>query len=377
MQTQLGVHAQPVSVAVGALPDESTPKSLAKTSTQELSLTFMQKIQALVVALVNPRFTNFSRPFLLTLVVVVFTVATMSGIFVYNIGAGTEVCVTTVQFPQVFDSYHRQRQWIKRTKMPIPIEGLPSNVKVEVSVSLCIERAQVSVPGDLGWSYWWMNADPQAEGYRLPPPVMNECYPPPGFMQGFETAERYEGTDDCGTACHKERYAPTTANKWTGEKDEVYIIGLCDPDAYQITTSWNDGNKRVQGAKAIESLGNEFVAVQCPALQGGGGSVSWSIVYQQRTTTCTTTKPTFVAAAGTALAYSSYIEMLVTLLCVVGFTKTGVMHMKKKVEMSVLLSEDASVMTRDPELKEELDRLKEQVALLMRESVQVRCTCTH
>ena len=69
--------------------------------------------------------------------------------------------------------------------------------------------------------------------------------------------------------------------------------------------------------------------------------------------------------------------MLVTLLCVVGFTKTGVMHMKKKVEMSVLLSEDASVMTRDPELKEELDRLKEQVALLMRESVQVRCTCTH
>jgi hypothetical protein len=441
--------SEPASLTVPVVdghPDGQQPGAVAS---KELSLTRTQEMQTLIIALVNPRFTNFSRPFFLAFLVILLTTACTVVILVFEKSNETCACTTSLAHNQVIGTFALHHEYIRKTKdQPVP-EGLSSNVKVNVTVAICIVRAQVSMPGTTeGWSFWWMNTDyVDSKGNRVKatgpagrsvgPTFDANCYPPPGFMAGLPWAENYEGTeavpmfDDTNAKCYADRYAdlknafgystqqlinhyntngkiegrtfncdgigitdevakeragPTKVNKWSGNPVEANKIELCQADQYTLTTSWKDGQKVVIGAKAIESLGTEFVAVQCPARGGGNGGIPWNIQYEVRVKTCTCQTTTWQAALGTAFAYSTYVEAFGTLLCVVGLTTTGIIHMKKKVSMSLLLSEDTKVEQEEFEqvllelnvLRAEHYALKEQVALLVRERTQVLmslCAC--
>ena len=62
--------SEPASLTVPVVdghPDGQQPGAVAS---KELSLTRTQEMQTLIIALVNPRFTNFSRPFFLAFLVI-------------------------------------------------------------------------------------------------------------------------------------------------------------------------------------------------------------------------------------------------------------------------------------------------------------------
>ena len=100
--------------------------------------------------------------------------------------------------------------------------------------------------------------------------------------------------------------------------------------------------------------------MQCPHMNFLATNLPWIVNYAVAVETCVGSRPVpeWTAAVGTAFAYSSYMEMLVTLVCVVLFTQTGVMHMKKKVAISLLLQEDAGIaeIDKNQQKVEELER---------------------
>ena len=68
-------------------------------------------------------------------------------------------------------------------------------------------------------------------------------------------------------------------------------------------------------------------------------------------------------AGHTALAYGAYFEMTVTALVVTVALRTGLTRMRNKsVPLMVLVGEDDRLLETDPELKEVLDKMKEEIA---------------
>ena len=172
--------------------------------------------------------------------------------------------------------------------------------------------------------------------------------------------------------------APT----WSGEPDTSVEVELCDPDNYQAGRNTikpplgNAPHAVYTGAAAIEGSGEDFEWIQCPAHKTlGSNPIPWTINYKYKLETCTTTSVTMQTALANGFAFSSYAEMLVTVLCVVLFQKLGIMYMKKKVGMSLLLSDDQDPNDKELErelnaLKTEHNALKEQVELLKRKMNQ-------
>ena len=76
------------------------------------ALTTTQKIKAGVISLVNPCFTNYSRPFLLASVVLALTAVGTGVVLFLEMRSEQTSCSSVVQYPQVVGSYRQQREYV-------------------------------------------------------------------------------------------------------------------------------------------------------------------------------------------------------------------------------------------------------------------------
>ena len=371
-----------------------------------LALTTTQNIKAGVISLVNPCFTNYSRPFLLASVVLALTAVGTGVVFFFEMRSQQTSCSSIVQYPQVVGSYRQQRAYVdyldrSRNESVQDASAQTGNVRIRTETSACIQSAHVQVAAthqdpnqDLTIQTMSYAAHLSGTGERpqlshAPGPV-RPCIPPAGFRDGYEVVP-YEldfltpsqPGSQLLTPSQSDLQKLLSAPAWTQQKDAAKKIILCDSFSVgKLCTDWfqSQGKAGYQADYTICEATSEqdfaqrqpglYNQLQCPAITSTAQELPWILTYRYEVLTCTTTRKRLNDAIGTAMAYSSYIEMAITALCVVVFTKMGIIFMTRAVRTSVLLE----LVDDDPQ--EELDRitaelkaLKEQVEKLRQANV--------
>ena len=328
--------------------------------------------QSFIISSINPKFTNFNRPLLLSLLV---GGATFIGVIsIFAVEASRKTCLTT--YPQYFGTVWNTKSFVSSVR----------SADANVAVTICLNRVgALAEPargkGDnIGFR---INGAIQAVSANGNGVVgLEPCYPTKSFM-------RMDFTEVRGCFAQTKDEEPSCGNC-------ISTLGVLDDGTtgYSLSATGKNGPMACSDYWTTQRIdGGSCLNKQCATPDGSAEAIEWCsgedeafantaydrvqdmchstnyfgneipLLTDWTVQTCTSTNP--ATAFGIASGYSSYLELIVTAVIIASLTSGGVlkttMRFRKAFGEALSASMDDDPMTavnmKVKELEEKLEAL--------------------
>jgi len=298
----------------------------------------LAKIQKLFINFINPRLRNYDRPFLLAVLISIFTLVLCVFMLGREMAKKDEIVNTVVTYPQVAGPVGAGNEGpvglFHRMTLAARTEGTDDDDAPRTEIELCIVSSYRLLPSLL---HGGMEQCILPHGLRMGHvmmPMETPRWPNVGPTFHFVPIgdEGGRAVDYCPEAKHGPEHVENADFNIPIHRGCSSLRHNDQGDCWTTVTEAEDNERYMNGENGRDYLdclpldicGPNFAGQKRPHTEGNSdmnhcGHMTQQpvlISYKLRTTTRQIIKKTFTEAVGTALAWSAYIEIVITLIII-------------------------------------------------------------